>query len=98
MKWLKHLISGFLSSDDEVIPGNYGLKDQVAALKWVQKNIENFGGDPGTVTLMGQSSGAASVQLHTLSPLSKGMPRDNQDAAEEPLSKLAHKKHDKQNM
>ncbi len=60
------------------MPGNYGLKDQVAALKWVQRNIQNFGGDPTTVTIMGQSSGAASVQLHTVSPLSKGMSRGNQ--------------------
>ncbi|XP_046993300.1 venom carboxylesterase-6-like [Schistocerca americana] len=66
-------VLGFLSTDDEVCPGNYGLKDQVAALKWVQQNIEAFGGDPGNVTIFGQSAGGASVNYHMLSPLSKGL-------------------------
>lgn len=48
------------------------LKDQVLALKWVQRNIENFGGDPARVTLMGQSAGAVMVDLHLISPMSKG--------------------------
>jgi carboxylesterase type B len=39
------LIAGFLSSGDQEIPGNFGLKDQVMALKWVQTHIKNFGGD-----------------------------------------------------
>jgi carboxylesterase type B len=48
-------IIGFLSLDDESlnIPGNAGLKDQVFALKWVQRNIKNFGGDPDNVTIFG---------------------------------------------
>lgn len=66
-------IFGFLSTGDEVIPGNYGLKDQIAVLKWVQKNIANFGGDPGRVTLNGMSSGAICTHLLCMSPKSKGL-------------------------
>ncbi|XP_065226957.1 esterase E4-like [Planococcus citri] len=66
-------VFGFLSTGDTVIPGNFGLKDQTLAMKWVQKNIHHFGGDPDRVTLHGHSSGAACVHLHTLSPASKGL-------------------------
>ena len=48
--------------------GNFGLMDQVVALEWVAKNIEAFGGDPNSVTLFGESSGASSVGLHMMSP------------------------------
>jgi len=65
-------VFGFLSTCDDVIPGNYGLLDQVAALKWVKKNIEQFGGNPFDITLFGSSSGAASVSLLTLSPKTRG--------------------------
>ena len=63
---------GFLSTGDAVIAGNQGLKDQTMALKWTRDNIYEFGGDPNRVTLVGHSSGATCVHLHTLSPLSKG--------------------------
>ncbi|KAF7273186.1 hypothetical protein GWI33_014105 [Rhynchophorus ferrugineus] len=64
---------GFLSTGDSVIPGNVGMKDQLMALQWVQRNIKYFGGDPEKVTIFGQSAGAASVSYLLLSPLSKGL-------------------------
>ena len=50
--------------------GNFGLYDQLTAIKWIKDNIEAFGGDPENITIMGQSAGAMSVQQHCLSPLS----------------------------
>ena len=53
------------------VSGNYGHLDQVAALKWVKRNIANFGGDPENITIFGQSAGSASVQDLLVSPLSQ---------------------------
>ncbi|XP_065212963.1 LOW QUALITY PROTEIN: venom carboxylesterase-6-like [Planococcus citri] len=66
-------VLGFLSTGDEAAPGNLGLKDQVAALKWIQRNIFKFGGNPASVTIVGCSAGGASVHYHLISPLSEGL-------------------------
>ena len=52
--------------------GNYGLMDQIFALKWVRRNIANFGGDPDRITIAGQSAGAASINALVCSPLTEG--------------------------
>ncbi|PSN44753.1 hypothetical protein C0J52_10737 [Blattella germanica] len=66
-------LTGFLSLQTPEAPGNNGLKDQTLALTWVKHNIDRFGGNPDNVTIFGQSSGAASVHYHLLSPLSNGL-------------------------
>jgi len=65
-------VFGFLSTVDEVVPGNMGLKDQTEALRWTNKYISDFGGDPNRVLIAGHSSGAACTHLHAYSPLSNG--------------------------
>ena len=64
---------GFLTSGDCEAPGNYGMLDQIEALKWVQRNIEFFGGDSSAVTIFGESAGGSSVGLLVLSPRSKDL-------------------------
>ena len=64
---------GFMSTGTKEMPGNNGFKDQSMGLKWVRDNISKFGGDPNSVTLIGQSAGARSVTLHMISPMSKGL-------------------------
>uniref|UniRef100_A0A1L8D6M3 Carboxyl/cholinesterase-002b n=1 Tax=Plutella xylostella TaxID=51655 RepID=A0A1L8D6M3_PLUXY len=66
-------ILGYLCLGTETAPGNAGLKDIIAGLQWVKDNIEQFGGDPESITLFGHGSGAAAVDLVTLSPMSKGL-------------------------
>lgn len=55
------------------ISGNYGIFDQIAALRWVKNNISAFGGDPENVTIAGQLAGAFSVNPLVVSPLAKGL-------------------------
>ncbi|XP_070581210.1 acetylcholinesterase-like [Ptychodera flava] len=64
---------GYLSTMDEVSPGNYGMLDQIAAMQWVKENIEHFGGDKDSITVFGQSAGSASIGMHLLSPKSTGL-------------------------
>lgn len=66
-------IQGFLCLGIREAPGNAANKDQVAALRWVQKNIAAFGGDPDNVTIFGESAGGASVSYLVLSPMAKGL-------------------------
>ena len=72
-------IFGFLAhpelsaESDLKVSGNYGILDQIAALKWVKENIAAFGGDPDNVTIAGQSAGAFSVNMLVVSPMGKGL-------------------------
>ncbi|MCP9260792.1 Carboxylic ester hydrolase [Dirofilaria immitis] len=64
---------GFFTTGDEICPGNFGIWDQIMALKWVRENIEYFGGDSDQITVIGQSAGAASADLLALSPHSRDL-------------------------
>ncbi|CAG9839706.1 unnamed protein product [Diabrotica balteata] len=64
---------GFLTTLDENIPGNLGLKDQLLALKWTHDHIHQFGGDPDKITVGGGSAGSMSAGFHLLSRSAKGL-------------------------
>lgn len=64
--------AGFLSTGDQAAKGNYGLLDQIQALRWIEENVGAFGGDPKRVTIFGSGAGASCVSLLTLSHYSEG--------------------------
>ncbi len=68
------LVHPFLTEENpHHVSGNYGILDQVAALRWIHENIAAFGGDPDNITILGQSAGAGSVKTLVSSPLTEGL-------------------------
>uniref|UniRef100_A0A3Q3IKC5 Carboxylesterase type B domain-containing protein n=1 Tax=Monopterus albus TaxID=43700 RepID=A0A3Q3IKC5_MONAL len=72
-------VLGFLSTGDQAAKGNYGLLDQIQALRWIKENIQAFKGDPKRVTIFGSGAGASCVSLLTLSHYSEGIWSSTQD-------------------
>lgn len=66
-------IYGFLNLHTPDIPGNAGLRDQLAAFQWIKRNIAAFGGNSNDITLFGESAGAASIEFHMFSGLADGL-------------------------
>ncbi|XP_053908719.1 neuroligin-2 isoform X1 [Cuculus canorus] len=66
-------VLGFLSTGDQAAKGNYGLLDQIQALRWLNENVGHFGGDPQRITIFGSGAGAACVSLLILSHHSEGL-------------------------
>ncbi|XP_057391750.1 neuroligin-2 isoform X2 [Balaenoptera acutorostrata] len=66
-------VLGFLSTGDQAAKGNYGLLDQIQALRWLSENIAHFGGDPERITIFGSGAGASCVNLLILSHRSEGL-------------------------
>ncbi|KAH9417531.1 hypothetical protein DERP_007530 [Dermatophagoides pteronyssinus] len=64
---------GFLYAGNDRAPGNQGVHDLILSLRWIQQNIDRFGGDPANVTVFGQSAGSMSISAMILSPLARGL-------------------------
>uniref|UniRef100_H3CZL4 Neuroligin 2b n=1 Tax=Tetraodon nigroviridis TaxID=99883 RepID=H3CZL4_TETNG len=73
MNYRLGVLVGFLSTGDQSAKGNYGLLDQIQALRWLNENIGHFGGDPERITIFGSGAGAACVNLLILSHHSEGL-------------------------
>ncbi|XP_046916686.2 fatty acyl-CoA hydrolase precursor, medium chain [Dermatophagoides farinae] len=64
---------GFLYAGTDRAPGNQGVHDMILSLRWIQENIDRFGGDPRNVTVFGQSAGSMSISTMIISPLARGL-------------------------
>lgn len=70
-------ISGFLSTADEIFPGNLGLWDLAFAIRFIKEQVRGFGGNPDEITLYGHSAGSAAVHALSISPITQGLPKKN---------------------
>lgn len=66
-------VFGFSSTGDDSLPGNYEFWDMIEALKWVNKNLESFGGDPGMVTIFGEAAERLAISSLSLIPSNRGL-------------------------